>query len=63
MARSYLDNLQRELGQLKTAARGTTGPKSTKPNGGQDNYKKALGQVGGALLGKQYDDKTGRRTK
>lgn len=64
MARSYLDNLQRELGQLKDAARGTTKPKTGKPNAnGQDSYKKALGQTIGALVGKQYNDKTGKRIK
>lgn len=63
MAKSYLDNLQKELGQLKDAARKSTGPKSSKPNNGQAGYKNALGQFGGALLGKQYNDKTGKRTK
>ena len=60
---SYLDNLQKELGQWKAAARGTTN-KSGKPTGSrssQDAYKSALGQLGGALIGKRYSDKTGKR--
>lgn len=61
-SKSYLDNLQKELGQWKAAARGAVGPKGVKSNS-QDSYKKALGQFGGAILGHQYDDKTGRRTR
>jgi len=59
---SYLDNLQKELGQWKDAARGSTN-KSGKPNSksGQDAYRSALGQLGGALIGKRYSDKTGKR--
>ena len=59
---SYLDNLQKELGQWKDAARNST-TKSGKPGSksGQDSYRSALGQFGGALLGKQYSDKTGKR--
>ena len=64
MAKSYLDNLQKELGQWKKAARNSVG-KSGKSSGksGQQSYKDALGQLGGAILGKQYSNKTGKRTK
>ena len=59
---SYLDNLQKELGQWKTAALNSTN-KSGKPGSksGQNSYKSALGQLGGALVGKRYSDKTGKR--
>ena len=62
---SYLDNLQKELGQWKAAARGSTN-KSGKPNSksGQDAYRSALGQLGGALLqGRRYSDKTAKQIK
>lgn len=61
---SYLDNLQKELGQWKAATIATTSPKTNKPTGkGQSGYKQALGQFGGAILGHQYSDKTGKRIK
>ena len=56
---SYLDNLQKELGQWKAAARGTKG----KAGANQQDYSSALGQLGGALIGKRYSDKTGKRIK
>jgi hypothetical protein len=62
---SYLDNLQKELGQLRTAARGSTN-RSGKPGtkAGQDAYSSALGQLGGALLqGRRYSDKTAKQIK
>jgi hypothetical protein len=64
MAKSYLDNLQKELGQWKKAARNSTN-RSGKSSGksGQDKYMDALGQLGGAILGKQYSNKTGKRIK
>jgi hypothetical protein len=61
---SYLDNLQKELGQWKAAIRATGAPKTNKPTGkGELEAKKAFGQFGGAVLGKQYSDKTGKRIK
>lgn len=61
---SYLDNLQKELGQWKAATRATGAPKTNKPTGkGESGYKQALGQLGGAVLGRQYSDKTGKRVK
>ena len=61
---SYLDNLQKELGQWKAATRATGSPKTNKPTGkGESQYKSALGQFGGALIGSQYSDKTGKRIK
>ena len=61
---SYLDNLQKELGQWKAATRATGSPKTNKATGkGESQYKQALGQLGGAILGKQYNDKTGKRIK
>jgi hypothetical protein len=63
---SYLDNLQKELGQLRTAARAGTN-RSGKPTGvksSEDAYKSALGQLGGALLqGRRYSDKTAKQIK
>lgn len=56
---SYLDNLQKELGQWKDAARATKG----KAGKNQQPYSSALGQLGGALIGKRYSDKTGKRIK
>jgi uncharacterized membrane protein YebE (DUF533 family) len=56
---SYLDNLQKELGQWKSAARATKGKAGKK----QQPYSDALGQLGGALIGKRYSDKTGKRIK
>jgi hypothetical protein len=61
---SYLDNLQKELGQWKAAARATGAPKTNKPTGKNEaQYFQALGQFGGALIGRQYSDKTGKRIK
>jgi len=61
---SYLDNLQKELGQWKAAARATGAPKTNKPTGKNEaQYFQALGQFGGALIGRQYSDKTGRRIR
>ena len=61
---SYLDNLQKELGQWKAAVRGTGAPKTNKPTGkNESQYKSALGQLGGAVIGFQYSDKTGKRIK
>ena len=61
---SYLDNLQKELGQWKTALRATGAPKTNKPTGkGGSQYKSALGQLGGAIIGFQYSDKTAKRIK
>ena len=61
---SYLDNLQKELGQWKAATRATGSPKTNKPTGkGGSQYKSALGQLGGALIGRQYSDKTAKRIK
>jgi uncharacterized protein YaaR (DUF327 family) len=61
---SYLDNLQKELGQWKEAVRATGAPKTNKPTGkNESEYKKALGQFGGAIIGRQYSDKTGKRIK
>jgi hypothetical protein len=57
---SYLDNLKKELGQFKTEVR------KSSPKGGTVNtkeYKDALGQLGGSIFGKQYNDKTGKRIK
>jgi hypothetical protein len=57
---SYLDNLKKELGQFKTEIR------KSSPKGGGHNtkqYSDALGQLGGSVLGKQYNDKTGKRIK
>ena len=61
---SYLDNLQKELGQWKAATRATGAPKTNKPTGkGGSQYKSALGQLGGAIIGRQYSDKTAKRIK
>ena len=61
---SYLDNLQKELGQWKTALRATGAPKTNKPTGkNESQYKSALGQLGGAVIGRQYSDKTGKRIR
>ena len=61
---SYLDNLQKELGQWKAAARATGAPKTNKPTGKNEaQYFQALGQFGGALIGRQYSDKTAKRIK
>ena len=61
---SYLDNLQKELGQWKSALRATGAPKTNKPTGkNESQYKSALGQLGGAVIGRQYSDKTGKRIK
>jgi hypothetical protein len=61
---SYLDNLQKELGQWKASTRATGSPKTNKPTGkGDSQYFQALGQFGGALIGRQYSDKTGRRIR
>ncbi len=61
---SYLDNLQKELGQWKAAVRATGAPKTNKPTGkGESQYKQALGQLGGAIIGRQYSDKTAKRIK
>jgi hypothetical protein len=61
---SYLDNLQKELGQWKAATRATGSPKTNKPTGkNESQYFQALGQFGGALIGRQYSDKTGKRIK
>lgn len=55
---SYLDNLQKELGQLKKAAKASTGTRGTYSKSGEKNYKSALGQaVGAALQGRRYDSK------
>jgi hypothetical protein len=63
---SYLDNLQKELGQLRSAARLGTN-RAGKPTGvksSEDAYKSALGQLGGAFLqGRRYDDKTAKQIK
>jgi hypothetical protein len=63
---SYLDNLQKELGQWRSAARGGTN-RSGKPTGvksDEDAYKSALGQLSGAILqGRRYSDKTGKQIK
>lgn len=55
---SYLDNLQKELGQLKKAAIGSTGSSGKPTKSGQSNYMAALGQtIGAAVQGRRYDSK------
>ena len=66
---SYLDNLQKELGQVaRNASNGIDKylngnrplPKGMKI--GPSNTKKEAGQfVGALLMGARYDDKTGKR--
>ena len=67
---SYLDNLQKELGQ--TAKRASNAldkyllgnrpvPKGIKI--GSSNVKEQVGQLGGAIIGRRYSDKTGKRTR
>jgi hypothetical protein len=66
---SYLDNLQKELGQ--TAKRTSNaldkfllGNRKTNVKIGSSNVKEQVGQLAGALLkGARYDDKTGKQIK
>jgi len=66
---SYLDNLQRELGQ--TAKRTSNaldkfllGNRKTNIKIGSSKVKEQVGQLAGAVLqGRRYDDKTGKQIK
>ena len=66
---SYLDNLQKELGQ--TAKRSSNaldkfllGNRKTNIKIGSSNIKEQVGQLAGAVvLGRRYDDKTGKQIK
>ena len=66
---SYLDNLQKELGQ--TAKRTSNaldkyllGNRKTTIKIGPSNVKDQVGQFAGALLqGRRYEDKTGKQIK
>lgn len=66
---SYLDNLQKELGQ--TARRSSNaldkfllGNRKTNIKIGSSNVKEQVGQLAGAVvLGRRYDDKTGKQIK
>lgn len=66
---SYLDNLQKELGQ--TAKRSSNaldkfllGNRKTNIKIGSSNIKEQVGQLAGAIvLGRRYDDKTGKQIK
>jgi ribosomal protein L6P/L9E len=66
---SYLDNLQKELGQ--TARRSSNaldkfllGGRKTNIKIGSSKVKEQVGQFAGAVLqGRRYDDKTGKQIK
>lgn len=65
---SYLDNLQKELGQTAKRASNALdkyllGGRKTNIKIGNSKVKEQVGQLGGALIGRQYSDKTGKRTK
>ena len=65
---SYLDNLQKELGQTAKRASNALdkyllGGRKTNIKIGNSKVKEQIGQLGGALIGRQYSDKTGKRTR
>jgi hypothetical protein len=65
---SYLDNLQKELGQTAKRASNSLdkyllGNRKTNIKIGSSKVKEQVGQLGGAIIGRQYSDKTGKRTK
>jgi hypothetical protein len=65
---SYLDNLQKELGQTAKRASNALdkyllGGRKTNIKIGNSKVKEQVGQLGGALIGRQYSDKTGKRTR
>jgi hypothetical protein len=65
---SYLDNLQKELGQTAKRASNALdkyllGGRKTNIKIGNSKVKEQIGQLGGAIIGRQYSDKTGKRTR
>ena len=65
---SYLDNLQKELGQTAKRASNALdkyllGGRKTNIKIGNSKVKEQVGQLGGAIIGRQYSDKTGKRTR
>jgi hypothetical protein len=65
---SYLDNLQKELGQTAKRASNALdkyllGGRKTNIKIGNSKVKEQVGQLGGAIIGRQYNDKTGKRTR
>jgi hypothetical protein len=65
---SYLDNLQKELGQTAKRASNALdkyllGGRKTNIKIGNSKVKEQIGQLGGAIIGRQYNDKTGKRTR
>jgi hypothetical protein len=66
---SYLDNLQKELGQTAKRASNALdkyllGNRKTNIKIGSSKIKEQVGQLAGAaVLGRRYDDKTGKQIK